>query len=40
MTASAYYQRGYGWYRLFDAGTDVLRQYGLDGLLLGTIVTY
>lgn len=40
MTASAYYQRGYGWYRLFDAGTDLLRQYGLDGLLMGSIVTY
>jgi iron complex outermembrane receptor protein len=40
MTASAYYQRGYGWYRLFDAGTDLLRQYGLDGQLLGTILTY
>jgi iron complex outermembrane receptor protein len=40
MTASVYYQRGYGWYRLFDFGTDDLRQYGLDGLLLGTIVTY
>lgn len=40
MTASVYYQRGYGWYRLFDAGTDVLRQYGLDGLLIGSIVTY
>jgi iron complex outermembrane receptor protein len=40
MTASAYYQRGYGWYRLFDFGTDVLRQYGLDGLLIGSIVTY
>ena len=40
MTASVYYQRGYGWYRLFDSGTDVLRQYGLDGMLLGTILTY
>jgi iron complex outermembrane receptor protein len=40
MTASAYYQRGYGWYRLFDSGPDVLRQYGLDGMLLGTILTY
>ena len=40
MTASAYYQRGYGWYRLYDLGTDVLRQYGLDGMLLGTILTY
>jgi iron complex outermembrane recepter protein len=35
-----YYQRGYGWYRLFDFGTDVLREYGLDGRLLGTILTY
>ncbi|MFP5247258.1 MAG: TonB-dependent receptor plug domain-containing protein, partial [Thermoanaerobaculia bacterium] len=40
MTASVYYQRGYGWYRLFDFGTDVLRQYGLDGRLLGSILTY
>jgi len=40
MTVSAYYQRGYGWYRLFDSGTDTLRQYGLDGTLLGTIATY
>jgi iron complex outermembrane recepter protein len=40
MTASAYYQRGYGWYRLFDFGTDVLREYGLDGTLLGGMVTY
>lgn len=40
MTASVYYQRGYGWYRLFDYGTDVLREYGLDGVLVGSIVTY
>jgi iron complex outermembrane receptor protein len=40
MTASVYYQRGYGWYRLFDFGTDTLREYGLDGMLLGSIVTY
>jgi iron complex outermembrane receptor protein len=33
MTASAYYQRGYGWYRLADS------RYGLDGLLLGSLVT-
>ncbi|MEA2327725.1 MAG: iron complex outerrane recepter protein [Thermoanaerobaculia bacterium] len=33
MTASAYYQRGYGWYRL---GND---RYGLDGLLLGSLIT-
>src|SRR5688572_13687256 len=40
MTASAYYQRGYGWYRLFDFGTDVLREYGLDGTLIGGMLTY
>jgi iron complex outermembrane recepter protein len=40
MTASVYYQRGYGWYRLFDYGTDVLRQYGLDGMLVGGLVAY
>ena len=40
MTASVYCQRGYGWYRLFDYGTDVLRQYGLDGMLLGSMLTY
>lgn len=40
MTASVYYQRGYGWYRLFDFGTDHLRKYGLDGMLLGSILTY
>ncbi|HEY0160314.1 MAG TPA: TonB-dependent receptor [Thermoanaerobaculia bacterium] len=40
MTASVYYQRGYGWYRLFDFGTDHLRQYGLDGMLLGSILTF
>jgi iron complex outermembrane receptor protein len=33
MTASVFYQRGYGWYRL--AGD----QYGLDGLLIGTMLT-
>jgi iron complex outermembrane recepter protein len=40
MTASVYYQRGYGTYRLFDFGTDDLREYGLDGMLLGSILTY
>jgi iron complex outermembrane receptor protein len=40
MTASAYYQRGYGWYRLYDFGTDVLREYGIDGVLLGGMITY
>src|SRR5258706_7034131 len=41
LTASAFFQRGYGWYRLFDdeSTRDTLRQYGLDGLLLGSIVT-
>jgi len=42
MTASVYYQRGYGWYRLFDdeyARIDQ-RQYGLDGMLLGSLVTF
>jgi iron complex outermembrane receptor protein len=34
MTASVFFQRGYGWYRL---GGD---QYGLDGLLIGTMVTF
>src|SRR5688572_4369698 len=38
VSASVYYQRGYGWYRLLDFGSDTdLRQYGLDGLLLGTM---
>ena len=39
MTASVYYQRGYGWFRLFSSA-DELRQYGLDGMLLGAIGTY
>ncbi len=33
MTASVFYQRGYGWYRLSGA------QYGLDGFLAGTMLT-
>ncbi|MEA2163723.1 MAG: iron complex outerrane recepter protein [Thermoanaerobaculia bacterium] len=33
MTASAFYQRGYGWYRLSGD------QYGLDGMLIGSMVT-
>ena len=40
MTASAYYQRGYGAFRLFRSGTDTLRSYGLDGMLLGSMLTY
>jgi iron complex outermembrane receptor protein len=39
MTASVYYQRGYGWFRLFSSANE-LRQYGLDGMLLGAIGTY
>lgn len=39
MTASVYYQRGYGWFRLLSSAGE-LREYGLDGLLLGSIVTY
>lgn len=39
MTASMYYQRGYGWFRL-NASDGALRQYGLDGMLLGAIGTY
>jgi iron complex outermembrane receptor protein len=40
MTASAYYQRGYGWYRLYDdeAAQTGLAQYGLDGMLVGSMV--
>jgi iron complex outermembrane receptor protein len=41
MTASVFYQRGYGWYRLFDdeATRATLRQYGLDGMLIGGMLT-
>lgn len=34
LTASVFFQRGYGWYRLGG------QQYNLDGLLLGTMLTY
>ncbi|MBV9497088.1 MAG: TonB-dependent receptor, partial [Acidobacteria bacterium] len=42
MTASVYYQRGYGSYRLYDdeATQTDLRQYGLDGMLIGSLVTF
>ncbi len=42
LTASLFFQRGYGWYRLYDNEADQigLRQYGLDGLLIGTMLTY
>ncbi|HEX2060344.1 MAG TPA: TonB-dependent receptor, partial [Thermoanaerobaculia bacterium] len=39
MTASVYYQRGYGWFRLFSSDNE-LREYGLDGMLIGSILTY
>jgi iron complex outermembrane receptor protein len=39
MTASVYFQRGYGWYQLFSSA-DELRRYGLDGRLFGAIATY
>ena len=40
VTASVYYQRGYGQYRLLDWGSESdLRQYGLDGMLAGMIGT-
>lgn len=39
MTASVYYQRGYGWFRLFSSANE-LRHYGLDGMLLGSTLTY
>lgn len=39
MTASVYYQRGYGWFRLFSSASE-LRHYGLDGMLLGSTLTY
>jgi iron complex outermembrane receptor protein len=40
MTASMYYQRGYGWFRLFNSSGEHLREYGLDGMLLGSMLTY
>jgi iron complex outermembrane receptor protein len=39
MTASVYYQRGYGWFRLFSSAGE-LRHYGIDGMLMGTMLTY
>jgi iron complex outermembrane recepter protein len=38
VTASVYYQRGYGWYRL--NGATGLQQFGLDGRLLGALATH
>ena len=37
LTASVFYQRGYGWYDLADPGA--LHRYGLDGMLVGAMVT-
>jgi iron complex outermembrane receptor protein len=39
MTASAYYQRGYGWYDLQSSIPEILSRYRLDGRLLGALVT-
>jgi iron complex outermembrane receptor protein len=39
MTASAYYQRGYGWYDLQSGIPEILTRYGLDGRLLGAMMT-
>jgi len=39
VTASAYYQRGYGWYDLQSSLPEVVSRYGLDGLLIGSMVT-
>lgn len=42
LAASVYYQRGYGAFLMFDdrEARENLRAYGLDGLLLGSLVTY
>jgi len=39
MTASVFYQRGYGWYRLQSPVPEEETRYGLDGLLIGSMVT-
>jgi iron complex outermembrane receptor protein len=39
MTASGFYQRGYGWYNLQDAIPEFVDHYGLDGLLIGSMLT-
>jgi iron complex outermembrane receptor protein len=39
MTASVYYQRGYGWYDLQGLIPERVLRYGLDGLLLGGMVS-
>jgi iron complex outermembrane receptor protein len=41
VTVSAFYQRGYGWYDLYDDETNKsgLRRYGLDGKLFGSMLT-
>ncbi len=39
MTASVYFQRGYGWYQLFSRENE-LRRYAVDGRLFGAIATY
>lgn len=39
LAASVYYQRGYGWFRLFSSANE-LREYGLDGMLVGSVFTH
>lgn len=39
MTASVFYQRGYGWYKLQSSIPEIETRYGLDGLLIGSMVT-
>ena len=39
MTASVFYQRGYGWYDLQTPIPEIVSRYGLDGLLIGSMVT-
>src|SRR5205807_7782069 len=36
---SVYYQRGYGWYDLQSSLPEIVSRYGLDGLLIGSMVT-
>ena len=39
MTASAFYQRGYGWYKLQSTIPEYASRYGLDGRLIGSMLT-
>jgi iron complex outermembrane receptor protein len=39
MTLSVFYQRGYGWYELQSPIPEIATRYGLDGLLIGSMLT-